>query len=78
MKKLIAITISIPLLALSTSAMSCDDKSCEKAYLSSTTQYIKNHGRQAGTARAEREAYAKNRERRDYALAYHLQRMHSK
>lgn len=78
MKTLIALSISIPLLALSTNAMSCDDKSCEKAYLSSTTQYVNNHGRQAGTARTEREAHAKNRERRDYALAYHLQRIRSK
>jgi hypothetical protein len=62
------------LLAISSNAMACDNKSCEKAYLASTTQYIANHSRQAKTAKTEREAYASNRERRDFAVVYHIQR----
>ena len=78
MNKLATIALSIPLLIashlLSTNALACDDKACEKAYLSSTSQYVSNHGRQANTARTEREAHALNRERRDYALRSHLVR----
>ncbi len=55
--------------------MACDDKACEIAYLSSTQQYVANYGRQAQTERTEREAHAKNRERRDYAVVKHLQRI---
>jgi len=72
MNKLTAVVLSIPLLIASQNAQACDDKPCEKAYLSSTTQYISNHGRQANTARTEREAHALNRERRDYAVQSHL------
>jgi hypothetical protein len=43
--------------------------------LASTSQYIANHGRQAQTAKTEREAYATNRERRDYAVVNHIQRV---
>ncbi|MEH6456973.1 MAG: hypothetical protein V7749_11655 [Cocleimonas sp.] len=75
MNKLAIFTLSIPLLIASHNAIACDDKACEKAYLSSTSQYISNHGRQANTARTEREAHALNRERRDYALRNHLLRM---
>lgn len=60
---------------LTSNAMACDDKSCEKAYLSSTHQYVANHGRQARSEHDERRAHAKNRERKDYALQYHLRRM---
>ena len=74
MNKLTTIALSIPLLIASNSALACDDKACEKAYLSSTTQYVSNHGRQANTARTEREAHALNRERRDYALQNHIHR----
>ena len=74
MNKLATIVLSIPLLIASNSALACDDKACEKAYLSSTTQYVSNHGRQANTARSEREAHALNRERRDYALQNHIHR----
>ncbi len=74
MNKLATIVSILPFLIASNSALACDDKACEKAYLSSTTQYISNHGRQANTARTEREAHALNRERRDYALQAHLQR----
>lgn len=76
MTKLATITFSIatslPFILLSQSALACDDKACEKAYLSSTSQYVSNHGRQAVTARTEREAHALNRERRDYAVQNHL------
>ena len=74
MNKLTTIALSFPLLIASQSAFACDDKACEKAYLSSTTQYVSNHGRQAVTARTEREAHALNRERRDYALQTHIHR----
>ena len=68
--------LAIPLLIASTNSMACDDKACEAAYLSSTQQYVANYKRQAMTERTEREAHAKNRERRDYAVVKHLQRMH--
>jgi hypothetical protein len=76
MNKLAALTLSAPLLlAVSSNTFACDDKACEMAYLSATTQYIANHGRQAQTAKTEREAHATNRERRDYAVVYHIQRV---
>ena len=74
MNKLASIALSLPILIASQAAFACDDKACEKAYLSSTTQYISNHGRQADTARTEREAHALNRERRDYAVQTHIHR----
>lgn len=73
MKTLLMLSVSLPLLLSTANAIACDDKACEKAYLSSTQQYISNSGRQATTARAEREAYARNRERRDYAVVKYLQ-----
>lgn len=77
MKTLVLVSIPLLLVSLmSSSAMACDDKACEVAYLSSTEQYVANHGRQAITERTEREAHAKNRERRDYAVVKHLQRVH--
>ena len=77
MKKIMALCLSIPLLlTLSSNTFACDDKACETAYLSATTQYIANYGRKAQTARTEREAYATNRERRDYAVVHHIQREH--
>ena len=75
MIKLTTIVLFIPLVIASHNALACDDKACEKAYLSSTPQYVSNYGRQAQSARAEREAHALNRERRDYALHKHLVRM---
>ena len=76
MNKLAALILSAPLLlTISSNAFACDDKACEVAYLSATTQYIENHGRQAQTARTEREAHASNRERRDYAVVNHIQRV---
>ena len=75
MNKLITLVLVAPILIIaSSSAIACDDKACEKAYLSSTTQYIANDGRHAKSARSEREAHAKNRERRDYAVVNHIQR----
>jgi len=75
MKNLPVLVLSISFIAIPSTAMSCDSKSCEKAYLASTSQYIENHGRQAQTARAEREAHALNRERRDYAVQDHIHRI---
>ncbi len=74
MNKFKIAVLSIPLVIASQGALACDDKACETAYLSSTSQYISNHGRQANTARTEREAHALNRERRDYAVQSHLHR----
>ena len=75
MKKRLALSILTPVIFITSVAVACDDKACEAAYLSSTSQYIDNYERQANTARAERWAYAKNRERRDYAVVSHLQRV---
>ncbi len=77
MKTLNTILIAIPFIVLSSNALACDDKSCEKAYLQSTSQYVANDRRHAVTAKTEREAYAKNRERRDYAVVSHLQRLNT-
>ncbi len=75
MNKLISLVLAAPVFIIaSNSAIACDDKACEKAYLSSTSQYVSNSGRHAKSARSEREAYAKNRERRDYAVVNHMQR----
>lgn len=74
MKNITLSLLTLPLFIISSGVLACDDKPCEKAYLSSTSQYIENHGRQATTARSEREAHAKNRERRDYATVGHIQR----
>lgn len=74
MKKLLLIPL-LPIVIMSSNAIACDDKSCEVAYLSSTQQYVANYERQAITERIEREAHAKNRERRDYAIVKHLQRI---
>ncbi len=75
MNKLLILTFSTPLLlAISSNSFACDDKACEAAYLAATSQYIGNSYRHAETAKTEREAYAKNRERRDYAVVYHIQR----
>jgi len=75
MKKLTIAVLSIPFMIAAPGAFACDDKACEKAYLSSTSQYVSNHERQANTARTEREAHALNRERRDYAVQNHLHRV---
>jgi len=73
MNKLITVVLAAPALIIaSSSAIACDDKACEKAYLSSTSQYISNSDRHAKSAQSEREAHAKNRERRDYALVNHI------
>lgn len=75
MNKLISLVLATPFLIIASSNVNaCDDKACEKAYLSSTSQYISNSGRHAKSARSEREAHAKNRERRDYAVVNHMQR----
>ncbi len=76
MKTLLILSLSLPVIFSTANAIACDDKACELAYISSTTQYIENYSRRAITARSEREAHAKNRERRDYAVVNHLQRAH--
>ena len=74
MRMLLLLSVSLPLMMITSNASACDDKACERAYLSSTKQYVKNYGRKGITARSEREAHAKNRERRDFAVVHHLQR----
>ena len=69
------IVLAIPVILMSANTHACDDKACESAYLSATSQYIANHVRQANTAKIEREAHALNRERRDYALQNHIHRI---
>jgi len=56
----------------SPAAMACDDKACEAAYLKTTQRYVDNTIRHAIMYRAERLAYAKNRERRALALYMHI------
>ncbi len=75
MNKLTVLLVLFAISAATSSAMACDDKSCEKAYLASTHEYVKNYGRRAGSAKSEREAYAKIREQRDYATINHLHRV---
>lgn len=48
-------------------ALACDNKSCEKAYVAETQQYISNQVRIADAAQQERVAYAKVREAREIA-----------
>ena len=56
--------LSSVLLLISPSAFSCDDTSCETAYLSSTQQYVDLQNNHAAAAQRERIAYAKVRENR--------------
>ena len=72
MNKLNAISLSIPLLFILSTTFACDDKAYETAYLPATSQYVKNHGRQADTVGTEPEAHASNRERHDYALQNYI------
>jgi len=76
-RSLFAILTIISTILFSTKVSACDDKSCESAYLASTERYVANHIRRANTLRAERLAYSKNRERRDYALYVHLHFLHA-
>ncbi|MGV6809376.1 MAG: hypothetical protein ACWA5U_05825 [bacterium] len=48
-------------------ALACDNKSCEKAYVAETQQYVDNQVRIADAAQQERIAYAKVREAREIA-----------
>ena len=75
MEKLTLLLILFALNAVTSSAMACDDKRCEKAYLASTHQFVKNYSRRANTAKSERHAYAKVREKRDYAVVNQLHRV---
>lgn len=63
---------SLTLFIASFNASACDDKACESAYLAETQQYIENHIRRAEASKAERHAYAKNRQRQAYALYVHI------
>ena len=75
MKYTLASLLALPLLFAASSSYACDDKPCETAYLSSTHQYVANYARQAQTALIERQAHARNRERREVALYNHIHRM---
>ncbi len=76
MEKLTLLMILFTLSLATSSAMACDNKRCEKAYLASTHEYVKNYGRRANSAKSERQAYARLREKRDYAGVSHLRRIH--
>lgn len=56
---------------ISQTALACDSKSCESAYLADTKRHVANRVRRAEAVKAERHAYSKNRERRAYALYVH-------
>ena len=60
---------------VSTSALACDDKGCESAYLAETQQHIANQIRRANTFKTERHAHSSNRERRAYAEFVHKHMM---
>ena len=75
MNKLLLLLTLATLSVITSNAMACDNKSCEKAYLASTHQYVDNYGRRANSAKSEREAYAKIRENRDYAVISHIHRI---
>jgi len=62
-------------LLITNSAMACDTKSCESAYLAETKQHIANQIRRANASKLERHAYSLNRERRAYALYVHIHMM---
>ena len=64
MTKINTIILSTSLLLASSSAFSCDNKSCEVAYLNSSKQYVGLQGDHALAAQQERIAYAKIREDR--------------
>lgn len=68
----IIFSVSIFASLFSSSAMACDDKACETAYLASTQQYAYIQKTHAEMYRAERLAHAKNRERRAFALYMHI------
>ncbi|MEH6456635.1 MAG: hypothetical protein V7749_09950 [Cocleimonas sp.] len=67
----LASTLTFSML-ISSSALACDDKSCETAYLAETKQHIANQIRRANTYKVERHAYSMNRERRAYAKFVHI------
>ena len=64
MTKFTSLILTSSLLIASSSAFSCDDKSCEIAYLSSSQQYASLQSDHATVAQQERVAYAKIRENR--------------
>lgn len=63
---------------ISNTALACDNKGCESAYLAETQQHIANQIRRANTHKVERHAYSKNRERRAYASYVHNHMMWSR
>jgi len=72
MNKVIRLATISVLLAGANTAVACDDKSCESAYISAVQQYVTNHQIRANSARNERMAYAKVRENRDRDLIRHI------
>jgi len=59
----------------SSSTIACDTKTCEAAYLKTTERYAYLQRVHAEMYRAERLAYAKIRENRDYALHSHIRQL---
>jgi len=74
MKKILCFVLTGILFTGLHSAVACDDKSCETAYISAVEQYVHNHQARANSARDERVAYAKVRENRDRSLNEHVRR----
>lgn len=74
MKHKIIFLLGTLFLFISTLSFACDDKSCEVAYLNSTSQYIDLNNNHAHAAQRERVAYAKVRENRQKKLNEQLVR----
>ena len=60
--------LSFFFLAFSSSgALACDDKPCEKAYIASTQQHVKNHGRRAKATKKDKAEHSTNYKRQQIA-----------
>lgn len=74
MKKITYLTLLSGLFLSVNTALACDDRSCEIAYLNSSEQYIDVESNQALAAQKERIAYAKIREQRQIKVNEQLVR----
>ena len=74
MKTFTKLLLSSSLLLASSSAFTCDNKSCEIAYINTSEQYIDLQSTHALAAQQERVAYAKIREERQKQINKQLVR----
>ena len=74
MKTFTKLLLSSSLLLASSSAFTCDNKSCEIAYINTSEQYIDLQSTHALAAQQERAAYAKIREERQKQINKQLVR----